>query len=107
MRRGATIFARPTVLSAEMARHLVPYVDVLLLADPNEDRVALNIGGIANLTALPRGCAANDVQAFDCGPGVMLIDAFVQMRTGPAQRYDVDGALAAAGRVDRPRSALC
>jgi anhydro-N-acetylmuramic acid kinase len=79
---------------------LVPYVDVLLLADPNEDRVALNIGGIANLTALPRGCVANDVEAFDCGPGVMLIDAFVQMRTGPAQRYDVDGALAAAGRVD-------
>ncbi|MGC2131488.1 MAG: anhydro-N-acetylmuramic acid kinase [Candidatus Aquilonibacter sp.] len=79
---------------------LVPYVDVLLLADPSEDRVALNIGGIANLTALPRGCVANDVQAFDCGPGVMLIDAFVQMRTGPGQRYDVDGALAAAGRVD-------
>ncbi len=80
---------------------LVPYVDVLLLANPNEDRVALNIGGIANLTALPRGCIANDVQAFDCGPGVMLIDAFVQMRTGGTQRYDVDGLLAAAGQVDQ------
>ena len=61
---------------------LVPYVDVLLLADPREDRVALNIGGIANVTALPRDAVPNDVMAFDTGPGMMLIDAFVQMRTG-------------------------
>jgi anhydro-N-acetylmuramic acid kinase len=79
---------------------LVPYVDVLLLADPNESRVALNIGGIANATALPPGASANDVMAFDTGPGVMLIDAFVQMRSGDAQRFDVDGALASAGSVD-------
>ncbi|HTV93008.1 MAG TPA: anhydro-N-acetylmuramic acid kinase [Verrucomicrobiae bacterium] len=76
---------------------LVPYADVLLLADPHEDRVALNIGGIANLTALPRGCSPHDVLAFDCGPGVMLIDAFVQMRSGGEHRFDKDGALAAAG----------
>ncbi|HUN29917.1 MAG TPA: anhydro-N-acetylmuramic acid kinase [Alphaproteobacteria bacterium] len=79
---------------------LVPYVDVLLLADADEDRVALNIGGIANVTALPRGCEPHDVEAFDCGPGVMLLDAFVQMRSGGEQSYDADGALAAAGRVD-------
>ncbi|HUA09997.1 MAG TPA: anhydro-N-acetylmuramic acid kinase [Candidatus Acidoferrales bacterium] len=79
---------------------LVPYVDVLLFADPREDRVALNLGGIANVTALPRDCTPNDVMAFDTGPGVMLIDAFVQMRTGDAQRYDEDGALAAAGTPD-------
>jgi anhydro-N-acetylmuramic acid kinase len=79
---------------------LVPYVDVLLLGDPREDRVALNVGGIANITALPRGSSSNDVMAFDTGPGVMLIDAFVQMRSGGAQRYDEDGALAAVGRVD-------
>jgi anhydro-N-acetylmuramic acid kinase len=79
---------------------LVPYVDVLLLADPVEERVALNIGGIANVTALPRGSEPNDVMAFDTGPGVMLIDAFVQMRTAGTRRYDEDGALAAAGQVD-------
>lgn len=79
---------------------LVPYVDVLLLADPAEDRVALNIGGIANVTALPRDSSPNDVMAFDTGPGVMLIDAFVQMRTDGLRRYDEDGALAAAGHVD-------
>lgn len=79
---------------------LVPYVDALLLSDPNEDRIALNIGGIANCTALPRGCAPEDVVAFDCGPGVMLIDAFVQARTGGARRFDEDGALASAGSVN-------
>ena len=79
---------------------LVPYVDVLLLGDPQEDRVALNLGGIANVTALPRGASPNDALAFDTGPGVMLIDAFVQMRTGGAARYDEDGSLAAAGTPD-------
>jgi anhydro-N-acetylmuramic acid kinase len=78
---------------------LVPYVDGLLLASTQEDRVALNIGGIANLTALPAGCEAHDVMAFDCGPGVMLIDAFVRERTSGELTMDVDGELAASGRV--------
>lgn len=85
---------------------LVPYADVILLGDPGEDRVALNIGGIANLTALPRGCSPHDVLAFDCGPGVMLIDAFVQMRTGGASRFDDLGTLAAAGAPDETALAV-
>ncbi len=78
---------------------LVPYADALLLADDAEDRVAVNIGGIANLTVLERGANPNTVVAFDSGPGNMLIDAVVQMRTGGAQRYDANGALAAAGTI--------
>lgn len=79
---------------------LVPYVDALMLASDDEDRVALNIGGIANVTALPRRLEANDVVAFDSGPGVMLVDAFVRARTNGAMRMDEDGALATAGTVD-------
>lgn len=79
---------------------LVPYVDALLLAAEGEDRVAVNIGGIANLTALPRGCEPGNVVAFDSGPGNMLIDAFVMQRTGGGARYDAGGALALAGSVD-------
>jgi anhydro-N-acetylmuramic acid kinase len=79
---------------------LVPYVDALLLASDDEDRVAVNIGGIANLTVMPRGVGPYDVIAFDSGPGNMLIDAFVCARTNGDMLFDRDGALAAAGRVD-------
>lgn len=79
---------------------LVPYVDALLLADGEEDRVAVNVGGIANLTAIPRGCDPANVTAFDSGPGNMLIDAFVFERTNGAQRFDDGGAFALAGSID-------
>jgi anhydro-N-acetylmuramic acid kinase len=76
---------------------LVPYVDALLFADPQEDRVALNLGGIANVTVLP---AAGDVWAYDTGPANMTIDAFVSERTRGAAAFDRDGELAARGSVD-------
>jgi len=84
---------------------LVPYVDALLLADGDEDRVALNLGGIANLTLLPRGVrrgadGAFDVVAFDTGPANMLMDAFVSARTRGIARFDRDGERAARGAVD-------
>lgn len=78
---------------------LVPYVDELLFGSSAEDRVALNIGGIANLTILPRDRTA---WAFDTGPGTMLVDAFVRERTRGASVYDKNGALAAAGSIDQP-----
>lgn len=81
---------------------LVPYVDALLLADEEEDRVAVNVGGIANLTVIPKGAGPYDVLAFDSGPGNMLIDAFVRSRTGGDMTFDRDGALAAAGSVNTP-----
>jgi anhydro-N-acetylmuramic acid kinase len=81
---------------------LVPYVDALLLSDPHEDRVAVNIGGIANLTVLRRGCGPSDAVAFDSGPGNMLIDAFVRERTSGAKLYDEGGETALRGRVDEP-----
>jgi len=80
---------------------LVPYFDALALRDRNEDRVALNVGGIANVTLLPKGAARDPgVAAFDTGPGNMLLDAFVAQRSGGAQRMDENGALAASGTVD-------
>jgi anhydro-N-acetylmuramic acid kinase len=79
---------------------LVARVDALLLGDAHEDRAALNLGGIANVTLLRAGAAPECAIAFDTGPGNMLIDAFVRERTGGAQAFDRDGALAAAGRAD-------
>ncbi len=79
---------------------LVPYVDALLLQEAGEDRVAINIGGIANLTVLPRGTAASNVSAFDSGPGNMLIDAYVRLKTDGERAYDRGGELALRGTVD-------
>jgi anhydro-N-acetylmuramic acid kinase len=81
---------------------LVPYYDALLLGSGDEDRVAVNIGGIANLTIIPRGAGPYEVVAFDSGPGNMLIDAFVRSRTNARAAYDRDGQLALAGVVDAP-----
>jgi anhydro-N-acetylmuramic acid kinase len=80
---------------------LVPYVDSILLTSQDEDRVALNIGGIANLTFLPRGGEPTEALAFDTGPGNMLIDSLVQIRTRGTRLFDEDGALAAAGSVSQ------
>ncbi len=78
---------------------LVSHVDALLLGSAGEDRVALNLGGIANVTLLRTGAAANEVIAFDTGPGTMLLDAFLTRRTAGRECFDGDGALARNGRA--------
>ncbi|MYI60450.1 MAG: anhydro-N-acetylmuramic acid kinase, partial [Gemmatimonadetes bacterium] len=78
---------------------LVPLVDHLLFAG-HEGRLLLNIGGIANITALPPNADASAVRAFDLGPGNMLIDAAVAQCTGGREHFDRGGARAARGRVD-------
>ena len=74
---------------------LVPAFHAAVFARAGCDLAVLNLGGMANLTTLP---AAGPVGGFDCGPGNVLIDLWVQRHTG--QPYDADGAWAASGRVD-------
>jgi len=81
---------------------LVPFLDYLLYRDPltrdsGRDRIAQNIGGIANLTAIPAGASVQQVVAFDTGPGNMVIDAVMEELFG--KRYDRNGKVAASGRV--------
>lgn len=78
---------------------LVAHVDRLLFSSGREDRATLNLGGIANLTLLPKSGDAR-LMAFDTGPGNMLLDAFVCERTGGERAIDSGGALAAAGTAD-------
>jgi anhydro-N-acetylmuramic acid kinase len=77
---------------------LAPFLDYRLYTDPRLGRVALNIGGIANVTGLPPGGSAEDVVAFDTGPGNVLLDAAARMR-GLAGGIDEDGKLAVGGAV--------
>ena len=79
---------------------LVPWVDRFLFAHPEKRRVLQNIGGIANLTWVPRRGEAAPLLAFDSGPGNVLINAAVEIATDSAETYDVDGKRAARGTVD-------
>ena len=76
---------------------LVPFLDYFLYRDARVGRIAQNIGGIANLTAIPAGASPRQIVAFDTGPGNMVIDGVMQELFG--RRYDRDGKVAAAGRV--------
>ena len=78
---------------------LVPYFDYLLFRSDEVFRALLNIGGIANITYLPKGCGADDVLAFDTGPGNMLVDQIVKRFYG--REYDKDGEIAASGKVQK------
>jgi anhydro-N-acetylmuramic acid kinase len=77
---------------------LALYGDVLLGSKPGEERVLLNIGGIANLTYLPADSDTNNVLCTDIGPGNTLIDAACRKYFNKA--FDEDSAIANSGRVN-------
>jgi anhydro-N-acetylmuramic acid kinase len=79
---------------------LVPLVDYLLFRHPRRTRVALNIGGIANVTVIPAGAKPEQVVAFDTGPGNMAIDALAREYSGGKLRYDRGGRIAVSGKID-------
>jgi anhydro-N-acetylmuramic acid kinase len=76
---------------------LVSLLDRVLFANRNRGRVLQNIGGIANLTAIPADAGVDAVMAFDTGPGNMVMDALAQKLF--RKSYDRNGANAAKGRV--------
>jgi anhydro-N-acetylmuramic acid kinase len=79
---------------------LVPLLDYALFSHAKRGRVLQNIGGIANLTAIPAAAEADCVIAFDTGPGNMVIDWLTQQLF--AKRFDRNGAIAASGTVLKP-----
>jgi anhydro-N-acetylmuramic acid kinase len=79
---------------------LVPYLDYVLFRNPKIGRIVQNIGGIANLTAIPAGADASRVFAFDTGPGNMVIDAVTEALYERA--FDRGGKIAASGTVLEP-----
>lgn len=78
---------------------LAVYGDYLLFSKKGEDRIMLNIGGIANFTYLPGSTDPNKVFVTDTGPGNTLIDQAVQQHR-PGLSFDKDSNIAKTGKVN-------
>jgi anhydro-N-acetylmuramic acid kinase len=76
---------------------LAPYADYMLRRSEDASRIILNIGGIANVTYLPRNCGPDDVVAFDTGPGNMVLDALYEVLYPGEGRFDAGGERARQG----------
>jgi len=88
-------FRRRDVAAGGQGAPLVPLFHDGAFRSEAEDRVIVNIGGIANITVLKRGAA---LAGFDTGPGNRLMDAWTTRHRG--EPFDRDGAFAAQGRCD-------
>lgn len=103
-RTGATVVSdlrSRDIATGGQGAPLVAYVDWLLLRHPDRARAVQNLGGIGNVAFLPPASdAAAAPLAFDTGPANVLIDIVVGLLTDGRHACDVDGAMAAAGRVD-------
>jgi anhydro-N-acetylmuramic acid kinase len=80
---------------------LVPYAHAVAFTHPQRGRLVVNIGGISNVTYLPPGGGITELQAFDTGPGNMVMDAIVREVTKGRRAYDAGGRLAMRGTVSR------
>jgi anhydro-N-acetylmuramic acid kinase len=101
-RTGVPVMAnfRPSDIAAGgQGAPLVPFVDYLLYRDDARGRVALNIGGIGNVTVIPAAANPEDVFAFDTGPGNMIVDALVQGMTRGKSKFDRGSKIALSGRT--------
>lgn len=93
-------FRTRDIAAGGMGAPLAPFVHFLLFHSKKESRIVHNIGGISNLTFLPKNGMIDDVIAFDTGPGNMLIDGLVSHLTQGKRQFDKDGEWAARGKIN-------
>jgi anhydro-N-acetylmuramic acid kinase len=96
--RVVSDFRSRDVAAGGQGAPLVPLADVLLFGHPGRGRLLLNLGGMANVTWVPRRGETEGALAFDTGPGVAVVDA-VTRRLDPTAVFDRDGERARRGRV--------
>jgi anhydro-N-acetylmuramic acid kinase len=102
-RTGITTIAnfRPRDIAAGgQGAPLTPVAHALLLKHPRRARLIVNLGGISNVTYVPRGGMWDGVLAFDTGPANMVLDSLVNRATNGRLAMDRDGKWALKGRVD-------
>lgn len=78
---------------------LVPYTEYLLYRNKKKTIALQNIGGIGNVTVIPKDSTIDEVYAFDTGPGNMIIDAIVYEITKGRLKYDYNGEIASTGSI--------
>lgn len=101
-KRVVSNFRTRDVAAGGQGAPLVPFADYRIFRSRTRNRVALNIGGIANITCLPKNCAPEQVVGFDTGPGNMILDQLAQLATGGKLAYDKDARIARQGQVLKP-----
>lgn len=84
---------------------LVPFTEYILYHNQEKGRLLQNIGGIGNVTVLPKQATLDEIFAFDTGPGNMIIDEVCYQLFN--QKYDKDGILASQGRVNNELLIYC
>jgi anhydro-N-acetylmuramic acid kinase len=94
--RVVSDFRSRDVAAGGQGAPLVPMADAMLFGHPAHGRALLNVGGMANVTWVPRRGDLESVFAFDTGPGMAVMDTVTRL-IDPSARYDVDGRRAAAG----------
>lgn len=102
-RTGITTIAnfRPRDIAAGgQGAPLTPAVHALLLKHPHRARLIVNLGGISNVTYVPRGGGWDNVVAFDTGPANMVLDSLLTRVTSGRHSMDRDGKLALRGQID-------
>lgn len=80
---------------------LVPYTEYLLYRSTDKNILLQNIGGIGNITVIPAGCTAQQVSAFDTGPGNMIIDGMMEIISKGKLHMDKEGSMAGKGKVSK------
>lgn len=79
---------------------LAAYGDFLIFSKKDENRIMLNIGGIANFTFLTGTMNADEVFCTDTGPGNTMMDAFIQ-KNYPGKYFDENAAIASKGIISQ------
>jgi anhydro-N-acetylmuramic acid kinase len=92
-------FREADVAAGGQGAPIVPFTEFQLYKSSGADRVFVNIGGIANITVLPKNAQLDDIVAFDTGPGNMLIDAAMQKFY--QKDYDDKGSIGKTGTVNQ------
>ena len=92
-------FRQKNIAAGGEGAPLAVYGDFLLFSKAGEDRILLNIGGIANFTFLPGDKKPSNIFCTDVGPGNTIMDVYIQKHF-PGKYFDESAAIALQGNID-------